>query len=245
MKGSALLSGLVMLEAYFNQTFGMYKNNVDRYVVPSQFYIDKLVEWGFPREQFVHIPNYVELDEQPSLEVGDYFVFAGRLATGKGVKTLIRAAARQRARVVIAGTGPEEAEAKQLAAELGAQQVEFAGYLNKVDLKALVAGSRAIIVPSEWYENCPMSIIEAFAGGKPVIGSDVGGISEMIDEGEDGFKFEMGSEQVLAEKMEQVQSLSPSQLLAMGQNAINKVKTRYSKSNYREKTLALYDELML
>ena len=128
---------------------------------------------------------------------------------------------------------------------MGAQQVEFAGYLNKVDLKALVAGSRAIIVPSEWYENCPMSIIEAFAGGKPVIGSDVGGISEMIDEGEDGFKFEMGSEKVLAEKMEQVQRLSPSQLLEMGQNAINKVKTRYSKSNYREKTLALYDELML
>lgn len=244
MKGSALLSGLVMMEAYFNQKLGMYKNNVDRYVVPSQFYIDKFVEWGFKREQFIHIPNFVELEGNAKPEVGDYFVYAGRMSREKGLHTLVKAASKLKSKLVIAGSGPEEASVKQLAADLGADNIQFAGYLDKVELKALVAGCRAVIVPSEWYENCPMSIIEAFAGGKPVIGSDVGGISEMIDEEQDGYKFTMGSEDELVAKMNQLMNLTQSQMQELSHHAIDKVKHRYSKANYQEKTLALYDELI-
>lgn len=245
MKDSTLLSGLIMVEAYFNQLFGMYKRNVNRYVVPSQFYIDKFVEWGFPRHQFVHIPNYVELKEShPKCQVGNYFVYAGRLSKEKGLITLVKAAAAQGSRLIIAGSGPEELHVKKLSSELGASHVEFAGYLDKQALSELVAGCRAVIVPSEWYENCPMSIIEAFAAGKVVIGSDIGGISEMIEEGVDGFKFKMGSSDQLAGLMNQVARMTEDTLVEMGGKAVEKVRTHYSKEQYLEKTLQLYSEII-
>lgn len=246
MKGSTLLSGLILLEALYTRAFGTYRNNVDAYVVPSQFYIDKFVEWGFPREQFVYVPNYVEQETANSeLSHGDYFVYAGRLSNEKGLPTLVEAAAQQKARLVVAGSGPEEAAVKAMAEQKGADHISFAGYLNKQELAALVEGCRAVIVPSEWYENCPMSILEAFGKGKPVIGSDVGGISEMIDHEVDGIKFAMGSVAELTAAMETLSGKSDAQLKDMGEAAMAKIRDRFSKQNYLQKTLDLYQRLMV
>src|SRR5262245_28914725 len=93
IKGSLPLSGVVFAETLLHQTLGTYRNKVDRIVVPSRFYREKLVEWGWPREKLVHIPNFVDVASfSTDWTEGDYFVFAGRLAPEKGVDTLIRAA---------------------------------------------------------------------------------------------------------------------------------------------------------
>ncbi len=249
MKGSLLLSGLILMEAYFNRYFNRYEDNVSRYVVPSQFYIDKFVEWGFARERFVHIPNFVEPEpgQQANGGVSDganYFVYAGRLSHEKGLLTLINAAAEQGYPLVVAGTGPLEAMLKARVEQLNAKNIEFVGYLDRHKLAKLVADCRAVIVPSEWYENCPMSVIEAFLAGKPVIGSDVGGISEMVDHEVDGFKFEMGNVESLATIMNAVASFDKSKLATLGENAHRKATTVFSKAQYQAKMLALYDELM-
>ena len=246
LKGSLMLSGLIMLESYFNQLFGLYRNNVDKFVVPSQFYIDKFVEWGFERSRFVHIPNFVESKpQQPGSEVEamktDYLVYAGRLSYEKGLPTLIDAVIELGYPLKVAGSGPLESMLKQKVATAGATNIEFLGHLSQEQLANLVAGCRAVVAPSEWYENCPMSVIEAFLAGKIVVGSDIGGISEMIDHNVDGFKFPMGDVAALTELLRQVADLPKDQIVEMGQNAQAKAASQYSKQQYLEKTLALYD----
>ena len=245
MKGSFLLSGLIFAESIFTKLFGVYENNVAQYVVPSQFYIDKFVEWGFPREQFVHIPNFVDIEEsvRPVGAHGNYYVYAGRLSREKGLITLIDAFSRVSEKLVVAGTGPEELKLKKMAENAGANNIVFTGYLAKEALASLVAGSRAVIVPSEWYENCPMSVIEAFAQGKPVVVADIGGLSEMITDGVDGFKFEAGAVDGLIAAVEKVMALNEAALGEMGHNAMVKAKTTYSREQYLEKTLKVYGHL--
>ena len=107
---------------------GLYRKYLDRIVVPSKFYRDKLIEWGWPAEQLVYVPNFVnpELLAGPSTAEGDYYLFAGRLAPEKGIATLIEAAARSGLKLVVAGSGPDEPLLKQLAADRNAP-VTFVG----------------------------------------------------------------------------------------------------------------------
>ena len=74
------------------------------------------------------------------------------------------------------------------------QNIEFLGYKTGHELSELIRHASFVIVPSEWYENNPLTILEAYSQGKPVIGSAIGGIPEIIDEGKTGFLFEAGNE---------------------------------------------------
>jgi glycosyltransferase involved in cell wall biosynthesis len=213
---------------------------VDRIVVPSKFYVEKLVEWGWPREQMVHVPNFVDVDDYSAQWTeGDYFVFAGRLAPEKGLATLIRAAASSRQRLVIAGTGPEEAALRQLAGETGAD-VTFAGYLSGHALHRLIGESRALVLPSEWYENAPISVLEAYALGRPVIGASIGGIPEMIVEGETGMTAQAGDATDLARTLAKMAALPPAARAAMGSSGRNWIAKEFSAAAYRRRTLDLY-----
>ncbi len=177
VKGSAPLSAVVLAETVLHRLLGLYRDKVDRLVVPSRFYLEKLAEWGWPREKMVHIPNFVDVTAlSGDWQEGDYLAFAGRLAPEKGLGTLIRAAALSNQRLVIAGTGPEEQTLRSLAAELKAD-VTFAGYLSGEKLHRLIGESRALVLPSEWYENAPISVLETYALQRPVIGAAIGGDS--------------------------------------------------------------------
>ncbi|HXV31965.1 MAG TPA: glycosyltransferase, partial [Sinorhizobium sp.] len=94
IKGSVPLSAVVLVETMVHRLLGLYRDKVDRLVVPSRFYLEKLAEWGWPREKMVHIPNFVDVSGYATdWQEGDYFVFAGRLAPEKGLAALIRASA--------------------------------------------------------------------------------------------------------------------------------------------------------
>ena len=121
IKGSLALSSLVMAEAYLHRALGLYSANVDRFVVPSRFLLEKLVEWGWPRERFVYIPNFVDIDRfKPRAEAGRRFVYCGRLDELKGVETLVRAAALSHQPLTLVGRGPLEARLRAL--ERGARR---------------------------------------------------------------------------------------------------------------------------
>lgn len=243
IKGSLQLSGLVLLETALHRALGLYRDTIDRLVVPSKFYGDKLVEWGWPREKMVHIPNMVDVEQyRADWEEEDYFVFAGRLAPEKGIDTLIRAAARAGQRVVVAGTGPEETRLRELAAETGAR-VDFTGYLSGEALHSLIGRSRALVLPSEWYENAPISVLEAYALGRPVIGAAIGGIPEMIRDGETGILAKSGDEQNLADALSAMASRSAGERTTMGRAGRVWMEGEFSATGFRERTLALYREL--
>jgi glycosyltransferase involved in cell wall biosynthesis len=240
IKDSVTLSGIVFLESVVHRALDSYNKNVDLFIAPCRFYIDKLVEWGWSREKFVHVPNFVDVRTlRPVATAGRGFLYFGRLAPEKGLLTLIEAAARAKVTVRLAGAGPDLAALQRSALALGAD-VEFLGYLSGHELVEAVHAARATVVPSECYENAPMSILESFALGKPVIGARIGGIPELIDEHETGWTFESRAIDELAAVLADVEALPDRTLVAMGQSAREIVERRFSEQAYLSRLGEIY-----
>jgi glycosyltransferase involved in cell wall biosynthesis len=243
IKGSVALSVIAMVEAVVHSVIRSYSTCVQRFIVPSRFYARKLAEWGIAADRFRHVPNFVDVERyQPQFEVGDYILYFGRLSAEKGLSTLIVAAAEARVKLMIAGTGSEAEALSKLADQVGAD-VRLLGYLAGDALRDAVRNARAIVLPSEWYENAPMSILEAYALGKPVLGANIGGISELIRENVTGFLFASGDADSLAETLRQVDGASHASLRAMGMNGRRWVERDFTGEIYRDRIAAIYAEL--
>ena len=178
----------------------------------------------------------------PNFEPGKYFVYCGRLSPEKGVATLLRAAKAAGAALKVVGTGPMEAELKSLQQEL-CGDVEFLGYRSGGELHGLIRGARAVVLPSEWYENAPMNVLESFALGKPVIGARIGGIPEIVIDSQTGWTFESGDADELAALLRQVAAEPAARIEQMGRSARSFVETHFSRAGYAEAMLALYSSL--
>jgi glycosyltransferase involved in cell wall biosynthesis len=243
IRDSLPVSALIMLESAVHKSLGLYRRNLDRVVAPSLFYKQKLMEWGWPERQLAYIPNYVEAAAYtPRYEPGDYFFYFGRLAMEKGVATLIRAAAQAGVKLRVAGTGPEGDALKALAAEAGGD-IGFLGFVSGEPLWKWVREARAIVLPSEWYENAPMSVLEAYASGKPVIGARIGGIPEMVKPDETGLLFESGNMGELADCMRRLAAAPDDSVADMGRAARRYVSTTFTSQRYLNDMLTLYAEL--
>ena len=220
-----------------------YRRYIDKIVAPSKFFLDKFVEWGWPRDRFVHIPNYVDSNAfRPDFTPGKYFLYFGRLAPEKGVSTLIRACAKAKIELKIAGTGPECEALLELNDALDGR-VEFLGFRSGDELHDLIRGARAVVLPSEWYENAPMSVLESFALGKPVIGADIGGIPEMIVHGENGWIFPSADVDSLADLLLRVLKSDDAVIEHMGRAARYGAERDFNRSQYTSKVLDLYSKL--
>jgi glycosyltransferase involved in cell wall biosynthesis len=243
IKGSLALSSLVMLETFVHRLFKLYEANVDRFVVPSRFVLDKLVEWGWSRERFVHIPNFVDIERfRPDGEIGSRFVYCGRLDNLKGVTTLVRAAALARQPLTLVGRGPEDARLRQLSKELGAD-VQFLGHLTKDALADVIQSARAIVVPSECNENAPLALLEGYAAGRPVIGSAIAGIPELVRERETGVLYPSGDVEALAAALSEFAALPDARLAEWGRAGRRWVEQDFNAATYRNRLVALYESL--
>ena len=245
VKNSLLLSTVIFMESAVHRLLGCYRKHVDRFVVPSRFYIDKLVEWGWPRERFLHIPNFVDVERlRPDGKPGEYFVYCGRLGPEKGLATFIKAVAAAGVRARIIGAGPEESALRTLAENTGAQ-VDFAGYQSGEVLYESLRRARALVLPSEWYENAPMSVMEAYALERPVIGARIGGIPELVREGETGALFPSGDADALASQLRRFADLSVGNVEEMGKTARQWMEHDFSAQAYRARLLDLYAAMRL
>lgn len=243
LHGSLSVSALVALESALHRWSGIYRRNVNRIVVPSLFFKHTFEEWGWPAEQLVYIPNFVRINEFISAtEPGDYFVYFGRLAIEKGFRTLLQAVQQSGERLVIVGAGGLEKEAEDAVAA-GGGRLSWLGRRTGRDLFDVVANARAVILPSECYENAPLAILEAYALGKPVIGADIGGIPELVKEGETGFLFPSGDVEGLRAAIKRMRDLPTREVAAMGAGARRFVAERFTAELYRERMLDLYASL--
>jgi glycosyltransferase involved in cell wall biosynthesis len=239
---SLAASAVIAVESGLHRRLDSYRKHVTKVVVPSRFFGEKFQEWGWPADRFVHIPNYVDATRLRSDPApGAYFVYFGRLSPEKGLLTLARAAAAAGVAVRVAGTGPVEGELRALVDSLGAD-VQLLGFQSGDALHDLVRGARAVVLPSEWYENGPMSVLESMALGTPVIGADIGGIPELV-EPDVGWTFTSGSVDALASRFEQVRAEPDAALVERGQAARRRVEERYSRAGYVRATLDLYRDL--
>ena len=240
IKQSRVLSSVIMMESAIQRLLGCYSQDVDRFVTPSRYYLEKLVEWGWPRERFTYIPNFVDAREfVPNDNVGKAFVYFGRLGPEKGLVTFIKAIALAGAKGWLVGTGPLEQKLRELAQSLNAD-VEFLGFKTGQDLADAISGARAMVLPSEWYENAPMSVMEAYALERPLIGADIGGIPELVKVGETGVLFPSGDAEALAERLREFSALSDADILAMGKAGRRWVEQDFTAARYRERLVELY-----
>jgi glycosyltransferase involved in cell wall biosynthesis len=210
VKGSTAKSALAMMEADWYKRHKTY-SKIDRIIAPSEFMRRKLLEGGFPEKQVVTMQNFVSeelLDRARKTEDDTdrekpYFLFFGRLSKEKGIKTLIDAfklalpQLPEGMRLVIAGDGPKRAELETAAGK----NIEFVGFKQGEKLRKLVSGAAFACCPSECRENMPYSIVEAFAAGTPVVGTNIGGIPELVEDGVTGMLCEPEDTESLAEAL--------------------------------------------
>lgn len=215
VKGSTAKSGMAFAEAEFLKLTGAYRK-VDRIIAPSEFMRGKLIEGGFPPEQVVHMQNFAKDEVLESARDPEdrtdwenpYLLFFGRLSKEKGVDVLVDAFARAlpelpgHLRLVIAGDGPERPAIEKRLADMAcddAARMELVGFQAGEDMRRYAERASLAIASSRCRENMPYSIVEAFAFGTPVVGTDIGGIPELVTEGGTGLLAEPDDIESLSE----------------------------------------------
>lgn len=238
--GSLGRSVLLWAEARYHAAARSY-HRVSRFVAPSRF-MQAAVARRFGEDKVVHIPNGIDASRIDVSGLDDgYVLYLGRLSPEKGVATLLKAHAADNAvwRLVIAGTGP-------LSSELQAQfpAAEFRGHLAGRDLESTIQRAAAIVVPSEWHENSPLSILEAMAHGKPVVASRIGGIPELVRDGITGLLFTPRNVQELSRHLKSLLS-DPDFRARLGAEARRVVEKDHSLEKHGAALLSLYQSLMI
>lgn len=241
---ASLSSSLVgTFEAYLHAWLGLYKK-VGVFIAPSLFLKTKVSSVRWVSERIVHLPYFIPSGPDYTSAGQGYVLFAGRISTEKGVGTLIEAASKlEKVRFVIAGEGAELEGFKKLAQRQGLANVEFAGYVSGEGLEALLEGCGCVVVPSVSYENLPLSILEAFARGKPVVGSDRGGIPELVIDGVTGHLFDGNDADSLARALNRTLG-DDRKRREMGRRARELVERAYSPGSHYERLMDLYKGLV-
>ena len=248
--GSRAASTAAAVEVSLHRRFGAY-DGVRRLVAPSRFLAEQVTAAGVYPDRIRVQPNFTDLDVAPRREdPARAAVFAGRLSPEKGVDTLVRAVARAAARLGerrpagvlldVAGDGPERAALEALAAAEAPGLVRFHGRLPREQLQALVREATLSVVPSRWYENQPLAVLESYAVGVPVLATDLGGLPELVDD-TTGWVVpandpdEMG--RALAEAL-----LDPAAARARGTRARRRAEERHEPKAHHAAIAAIYEE---
>ena len=195
------------------------------------------------KNKILYLPSFVALDKHRVAEsAGDYVLYFGRLSEEKGIDTFIDAAAMNpHVPHWIVGTGPEEQALKAQADENGVDNIRFLGFQSGDKLQQLVSEALAIVVPSRWYENSPLTVMEGFAHGRPIIGANIGGIPELIETEVDGLLFQPGDASDLAQQIAAL-TTNPDLATEMGQRGRAKVERQFNEAVHTSTLLDIYDQ---
>ena len=177
-------------------------------------------------------------------EIGDYALYFGRLSKEKGINNLIEAFAKCKdGKLYIAGEGPEKENIEKIINENKLQErVKLLGFLNADEMKEAIRKCRFVVVPSIWYENCPYSVMETLAIGKPVIGANIGGIPELVQDDKTGFVYKFDDIDDLSNKMK-IFFEDPNLAKKYGKNAKEEAKELYGKENHYQKIVNIYKKI--
>ena len=257
LKGSRAKSALAAFEASFNRARRM-NDKIDRVVAPSSFMATKLVEGGWPSEKVGVLQNFANDEilaraKGAAIDATDlenpYLLFFGRLSEEKGVDILVDAflsiaSELPKWRLVVAGEGParERIEAA-LKSSPYSSQVELVGYMKGDELRTYVERASLAIASSRCRENMPFSVIEAFAAGTPVVGARIGGIPELVSEGETGFICEPDDARSLAKAIERGIAFCADRLAyeSMQRNCCLYVAKHCDQSRFMDQLIRLYE----
>lgn len=234
---SAVLAG--MLTAH--RALGTYRHKIARYIALNDFCRDVFIRGGLPAEKIAVKPNFVapapladSLDDQR-----EGFLFVGRLSSEKGIRTLADAMrmAAGKWQCTVVGTGDEDGLLRNL------DGVSLAGWQDGAAIQQRMRASRALVMPSIWYENFPRTLVEAFSCGLPVIASRLGAMATLIRDGETGLLFDPASADDLCKKLEWANT-HPDEMARMGKNALREYTEQYTPQRNYQTLMAIYDDAL-
>lgn len=244
IKRSYAASALEALEMTLHRRWGLWRDNIDLVIAPSRFVAATLADYGIPAKKIVHVPHFIDAVAWTPWYIGSYALYVGRLSPEKGVDVLIRAAAKAKhIPVRIVGEGPDEARLKKLAEKLGAGNVDFHGYKKGEALEREYAGARFLVIPSVWYEVAGLIALEAYAAGKPIIASQIGGLAELVKEGETGLFASAGDADGLAARMAELWDNQP-RCEEMGHTARRWIETDFTPDRHYKAVMEVYNRLV-
>ena len=196
--GSTAKSFIGMMEATFWKWNGAYKY-IDTMICCSEFMKRKMDTNPLFAAKTVAMHNFVDQVEWKEVEKKDYVLYFGRFSEEKGIHTLIKVCKElPDIPFVFAGTGPLESSMKEI------KNIKNVGFQQGETLEKLIREARFSVYPSEWYENCPFSVMESQMYGTPVLGANIGGIPELIQNGKTGELFESGDREDLKAKIQKL-----------------------------------------
>lgn len=193
--GSTAKSAIGSLEAFFWKLNGVYKH-IDTIICCSNFMKTKLDTNPIFKNKTIALHNFIDENEDKEVEKKDYVLYFGRFSKEKGVETLVEAAKQlPQVNFIFAGSGPLENIVNNV------PNIKNVGFQTGEALETLIREAKLSIYPSEWYENCPFSVMESISYGTPVLGANIGGIPELISVGKTGNLFESGDVEDLKNKL--------------------------------------------
>ncbi len=254
VKHSLAKSALAASEARFLRWHGSYEK-IDRYIAPSEFMKRKLVEGGFPERKITVMRNFLTAkafeDLQRSHERERAFLYCGRISPEKGLANLLEAFAEacrkglQGWRLILAGDGPDRAELEERSRTLGIEgKVAWLGHIAHDELCELIASVRYSVVPSVWYENAPYAVLESFAAGTPVLGSDIGGVSELIRAAATGITFNPKDRHDIASALLRAAGTEEDEYLALSDGCRSFAEHQCRQDRYLDDLLDIYGRLV-
>jgi glycosyltransferase involved in cell wall biosynthesis len=231
-----------MLEAYYWKIFRDPVDYIDHVIFVSKFIQQKHIEFDSRyKYKNSHLYNFTFIqDKTTDPTKGDYFFFYGRLSPEKGLKVLLETFAQTKFNLKIAGTGPLSDYVLDYVNKYS--NIEYMGFQKGEALKNLIKNSSFIIVPSIWYENNPMTVIEAFSYGKPVIGAEIGGIPELVQHGSNGYLFTQNDNASLQAIIESASNISDEEYRQFSVNSLKFAKEHFDPEKHYVELMDIYQK---
>jgi glycosyltransferase involved in cell wall biosynthesis len=233
-RNSVLATAAVAAMLTAHRFLNSWERKIDAYIALSEFARQKFIQGGLPARRICVKPNCVHPDPGIKAGPGDYALFVGRLSPEKGIRVLLDAWKQlpDSVTLLIAGEGPMSEQVKGHAEALG-PRIKFIGAVAHERIRDLIHSARFLVFPSTWYEVFPLTIIEAFACGVPVIASRLGSMADTIAHGKTGLHFSAGNPDELAERCLWAWN-HPNEMQQMGLAARAEYEAKYTaEKNYK------------
>ncbi len=246
VKDSVFASLIRVFSMKIHKLIKIYKN-VDVIITPTKFLKNKLKNNGFDKNKIECIPTFCPEKQVDTNKVGNYGLYFGRITEEKGVEYIIKAYQKLDNNHVLKIMGDDTTEeAKKLKKYIknnNITNIEFLGFKQGQELENIIQDARFILVPSIWYENLPNTILEGFSYGKPVIATNIGSLTETVEDGKNGFLFELGN---IDQIKEQILKLDDDNLVKeIGKNNLQKLKDIYSVDKHYNKLINIFENLKM
>ena len=240
-RGDRAATATIATMLSLHKSVGTYNTRVDRYIALTRFAKRMFVAGGLPEERIVVKPNSVSPSTVHGPQQGGPALFVGRLSEEKGVRVLLNAWRTQQRlpQLRVVGDGPLRHYVDQLAQDN--PLVHVVGRVPPPEIPMQYAQSSMLVFPSTWYEGFPLTLVEAMSSGLPVVGSRLGSIAEIVEDGKTGLLFDADDPADLARKVQWLAE-RPQTIAAMGRSARATYEARYAPRRNLDTLLAIYDQ---